>query len=61
VRTLRKRLDINMIEGVTNDDIFVERTGDAMEIGFDYELRRNLIGNLDVVMSFDKSIEVPVH
>ncbi len=61
VRTLRKRIDINMVEGVTNDDIYVEHTGDAMIIGFDYEVRRNLIGNLDVVVSFDKSIEVPVH
>ncbi len=60
VRTLRKRLDINMVEGVTNDDIYVERTGDAMIIGFDYEVRRNILGNLDVVVSFDKSIEVPV-
>lgn len=60
VRTLRKRLDINMVEGVTNDDIYVERTGDSMVIGFDYEVRRNLLGNLDVVVSFDKSIEVPV-
>ncbi len=60
VRTLRKRLDINMVEGVTNDDIYVERNGDTMTIGFDYEVRRNLIGNLDVVVSFDKSIEVPV-
>ena len=61
LRTLRKRLVINMVEGVTNDDIYVERTGDSMVIGFDYEVRRNLLGNLDVVVSFDKSIEVPVH
>ncbi len=60
VRTLRKRLDINMVEGVSDDDIYVERNGDHMTIGLDYEVRRNLLGNLDVVVSFEKSIEVPV-
>ncbi|HEB66383.1 MAG TPA: DUF4845 domain-containing protein [Gammaproteobacteria bacterium] len=60
VRTLHKRLSINMVEGVTDDDIYVERNGDSMTIGLDYEVRRNLFGNLDVVVSFEKSIEVPV-
>jgi len=46
--------------GVTSDDIYVERNGDSMTIGLDYEVRRNLLGNLDVVVSFEKSIEVPV-
>jgi len=60
VRTLQKRLSINMVQGVTSDDIYVERNGDSMTIGLDYEVRRNLLGNLDVVVSFEKSIEVPV-
>ncbi len=61
VRTLEKRLTINMVQGVTSDDIYVERNGDSLTIGLDYEVRRNLLGNLDVVVSFEKSIEVPVH
>ena len=61
VRTLQKRLTINMVQGVTSDDIYVERNGDSLTIGLDYEVRRNLLGNLDVVVSFEKSIEVPVH
>ena len=60
VRTLQKRLSINMVQGVTSDDIYVERNGDSMTIGLDYEVRRNLLGNLDVVVSFETSIEVPV-
>ncbi len=60
VKTIEKRLSINMVQGVTRDDIYVEREGDRMIIGMDYEVRRNLFGNLDVVVSFEKSVEVPV-
>jgi len=55
---IRKRLDINMVKGVTPDDIIVEKLGDTMSISADYEVRENIMGNVDIVVSFSKSVEV---
>ena len=32
-----------------------------MTIGIAYERREHLVGNIDVVASFDKKVEVPIH
>ena len=58
VAIIEKRLDINMVEGITTDDIFVEKVGDTMTISADYEVRKNMLGNVDVVVSFNNSVEV---
>ena len=58
VAMIEKRLDINMVEGITADDIFVEKRGDTMTISAEYEIREKMLGNVDVIVSFDKSVEV---
>jgi hypothetical protein len=58
VTIIEKRLDINMVEGITTDDIFAEKVGDTMTISAEYEVRKNMLGNVDVVVSFNKSVEV---
>jgi hypothetical protein len=55
---IEKRLDINMVKGVKADDIFIEKVGDSMTISAEYEVRENLMGNVDLVVSFNKSVEV---
>ena len=55
---IEKRLDINMVKGITADDIFVEKVGDTLSISAEYEVRENLFANVDVVVSFNKSVEV---
>ena len=60
-RMLLKRLDVNMVDGVTKDDIFIEKSKGVMEIEVDYEVRENLVGNLDVVVSFNNIVEVPTN
>lgn len=54
-----KRLDVNMVTDVTKDDVFVEKTKDTIFIDVEYEVRKNMFGNLDVVVSFKKSVEAP--
>ena len=54
-----KRLDINMVNDVTKDDIFITKSTGAMLIEVDYEVREKFVGNLDVVVSFNYSVEVP--
>ncbi len=60
VRTILKRLDINMVTDVEPEDILVEQSGGEMIITIDYEIRKNLLGNLDVVVRFDKTARVPI-
>ncbi len=54
-----KRLDVNMVTGVNAEDIYVERLGSTKKIIADYEVREGMLGNVDVVVSFKKSVEVP--
>lgn len=56
---LLKRLDINMVDDVTKDDIYIDKSRGNMTIEVDYEVRKNMVGNLDVVATFNYSIEVP--
>ena len=58
VAIIEKRLDINMVEGITTDDIFVEKVGDTMTISAEYEIREKMLGNVDVIISFNKTVEV---
>ena len=54
-----KRLDVNMVSDVTKEDVFVEKTKDTVYIDVEYEVRKNMFGNLDVIISFKKSVEAP--
>ncbi len=56
---IMKRLDINMVTDIAKDDIIVEVTSKDVYVEIDYEVRKNMFGNLDVVVSFNKSIEAP--
>lgn len=56
---LMKRLRINMVSDVTSRDVRVEARGGMHVVNVNYEKRQPLIGNIDVVISFDKSVEVP--
>lgn len=59
ITMILKRLDVNMVTDVTKDDIFIEKTKDTLYIDVEYEVRKPIFGNLDVVISFKKSLEVP--
>jgi len=56
--TVLKRLDINMISDVGRDDIYLDHSGDTTTVEISYEVRRKFIGNIDVVLSFDKKAEI---
>jgi len=56
--TVLKRLDINMITDVGRDDIYIDHTGDTTTVEIAYEVRRKFLGNIDVVLSFDKKAEI---
>ncbi len=58
---LMRRLSINSVYSVERGDISVERAGqNAWRVTVDYEVRKPLISNIDVVLRFDRSVEVAV-
>ena len=56
---INKRFDVNTITNVSTDDVYVEKLGDTMTISVEYEVREPLLGNVDIVVSFNKYVEVP--
>ncbi|VAX09315.1 hypothetical protein MNBD_GAMMA25-2375 [hydrothermal vent metagenome] len=59
-KTILKRLDINMVSGVTKDDIYIDKLKNAVNVEIEYEIRERLVGNIDVVVHFNKSVTIPV-
>jgi len=58
-KTIMKRLDINMVDNVSKEDIYIDKLKNSMHVEIDYEVRENLIGNVDVVVHFQKAITIP--
>jgi len=55
---LFRRLDISYSESVKRDNVKFERINGGWNMRVTYEVRRPLIGNLDVVGNFDASQEL---
>lgn len=55
---LGKRFDINDVKTIKAKDVDIVNQGNAYLVGVDYEVRMPVVGNVDVVMSFVKEIEV---
>ena len=58
-KMLMKRLDINMVTDVTAQDISFSRDKNGTRVEVDYEARRQLFGNMYVVIAFNKAVVVP--
>ena len=54
-----KRLDINMVTDVGPEDISFSRDRNGTRVEVDYEARRQLFGNMYVVIVFNKAVVVP--
>lgn len=52
-----RRLYVNYVESVKPKNVLVSRSG-GLHIRVKYEVRRPMVGNLDVVASFDKTVQL---
>ncbi len=57
-KMLGKRFDINDVKSISAKDVAIQNQGGSYLVGVDYEVRMPVFGNVDVVMSFNKEIEV---
>lgn len=56
---LHRRFDVNDIDSVDRKkDVKIEKQGGVLKVTVAYESRKHLFGNLDVVASFNKQVEI---
>lgn len=58
--TIMKRLDINMVKDITRKDVYISQELNMRIIEIEYQVQRNLLGNVDVLIHFNNRIEVPI-
>ena len=58
---LQRRIDVNAIDSIQAKDIKIEQSNGKTTITAHYEVRVPIMGNVDAVTKFDKSIEVVAH
>ncbi|HEB58362.1 MAG TPA: DUF4845 domain-containing protein [Gammaproteobacteria bacterium] len=58
-KVIMRRFDVNMITSVDSSDIYIARQGSQYVVEVEYEVRKNLVGNLDVVVSFSRKATLP--
>ncbi|MBI3775751.1 MAG: DUF4845 domain-containing protein [Gammaproteobacteria bacterium] len=58
VDRLMKRLSIDNVDHVEKSDVTVEKSGKGIRVSVEYEARKNIVGNVDVMVSFSKAVEV---
>lgn len=58
--TIMKRLDINMVRDVRPEDIYISQEAGRRIIEIDYQVQRNILANIDVLIKFNDRIEVPI-
>jgi len=57
-RSLEKRLNLSYVGGIKRDNVKIERKGASWMVTVDYENRRDMIANLDVVGKFHAEKEL---
>ena len=56
----RKKLDMNQVTSINAKDAKINRSLSDITMKVEYEVRKDYIGNVDIVMSFSDQMEVPL-
>lgn len=56
--SLRKRFNMNYVNDVTQDEIKITKYQDYLRVAIEYEVVKEIAGNLSVLVEFDDVIEV---
>ncbi|MDX2426464.1 MAG: DUF4845 domain-containing protein [Cycloclasticus sp.] len=61
IRTLfGKKLDVNQVTSVSAKDAKIGRNLGEVTFKLEYEVRKDYIGNIDLILSFKDEFEVPI-
>lgn len=58
---LMKQLQINNVRNIKNEDIVVNKEKGRLTVNIDYEIRMELIQNIDLLVSFENQFEAVAH
>ncbi|MGR9073797.1 MAG: DUF4845 domain-containing protein [Gammaproteobacteria bacterium] len=58
LNALDKRFNLNYVDFIDKSEIKVIKHGDYLKVQIEYEVIKNIMGNLSVLVEFDDSIEV---
>ena len=58
IRMVSKRFDVNDVYNVDPKLVEVKKDRGVLKVSINYERREHLVGNVDVVTTFDKLVEV---
>jgi len=57
-RMFMSRLITNGIRDIKKENIKIDKKPGILKIGFDYFVRKPMVGNIDVILTFSKEIEL---
>jgi len=55
---VRKRFDLNYVTDVTPRDLVITKSGGYLKVELQYDVVKNIMGNLSVLVEFDDVVEV---
>jgi competence protein ComGC len=58
VKIVSKRFDVNDVDNVDPKLIKISKDKGVLKVAIKYERREHLVGNVDIVATFDKQVEV---
>ena len=58
INTLFKRFQIDDVEHIKEEDVLIEEINGGIKVSIEYEVRKHLFSNVDVVLSFSESVEI---
>jgi len=61
IKIVSRRFNVNDVRNVDPKLIKVSKDRGVLKVGINYERREHLAGNIDIVATFDKQIEVVAH
>ncbi|NOZ54240.1 MAG: DUF4845 domain-containing protein [Gammaproteobacteria bacterium] len=56
--TLMKRFSIDNVDDVAREDIIITENETGYEVEVDYEVRKHILGNIDVVVFFNEKVNI---
>jgi len=60
-RLLKKRLEISYVSGVGTDDVKIKKKNGVMEVGLAYQVKSHIVGNVDILVTFDEKVRLISH
>lgn len=58
IERITKGLKMNMVRDISKDNIYISQSNGLRIIELDYQVRRKLLGNHDIIISYISRIEV---